>query len=396
MIKAMESNHVAQLNAMQNILIAMERNSANRFQPRKNNEKSQKRGPPQDQRPPNPLESTNMVNEEAPPFCRACEDFHEESTCPVFCQVNELGFPETSNFVGYSRRFDFINNVGKTHTITKDQLKQTKELSKQSKDLKVDNVTRLYGEKPTPEQILEMARFKGVTYQKRRNDNKSYQNIPKTLTPPTADLSVDLGSWIANAKVLVPVSELIKIPSQKEKLLKAIEGPNERSLVKYQGKTVEKPKDYPEDVLVVLHSMDWTKEDHPPFFVSLWINDLVLHNYMYDSRASSNIMTKNVMERLNLKTTRPYHNVCAMDSREIEIHGIIVNLQVKLAAHPDITFPMDILVIDVPDAWGMLLSRKWVATMGGCIQIDLSYATIPSPQNSSVRLLREKEKKVPC
>jgi hypothetical protein len=220
-------------------------------------------------------------------------------------------------------------------------------------------VTRLYGEKPTPEQILEMARYKGVTYQRKGNDNSStqQQNIPKAFTP-TEDLSLDLGNWISNAKVLVPVADLIKIPSQKDKLLKAIEGPNERSLGKY------KSKEHHEDAPVILHSMDWTREDHPPFFVSLKINDLLLHNCMYDSGASSNIITKNVMNMLNLKITRPYHNVCAMDSREVETHGIILNLQVKLAAYPNITFPMDILVIDVPDAWGMLLSRKWAATVG--------------------------------
>jgi hypothetical protein len=39
MIKAMESNHAAQLNAMQNKLIAMERSHCNRLQPRQNNEK---------------------------------------------------------------------------------------------------------------------------------------------------------------------------------------------------------------------------------------------------------------------------------------------------------------------------------------------------------------------
>jgi hypothetical protein len=112
------------------------------------------------------LETTNLVNEEAPPFCRACEDFHEESTCPIFCQINEQGLLKQATMLGYSRRSDFINNVGKTHTVTNDQWKQTKELSK-----KVDNVTKLYGEKPTPEQILEMARFKGVTYQKKGNDS---------------------------------------------------------------------------------------------------------------------------------------------------------------------------------------------------------------------------------
>jgi hypothetical protein len=56
----------------------------------------------------------------------------------------------------------------------------------------------------------------------------------------------------------------------------------------------------------------------------------------------------------------------AMDSREIETHGIIIDMPVKLAFHLDFTFKMDVLVIDVPAAWGMLLSRKWGAHMGGC------------------------------
>jgi len=60
-----------------------------------------------------------------------------------------------------------------------------------------------------------MEKYKGVTNQRKgnANSNQSYQNIPKSITPPNVNLSVDLGSWISNAKVLVPVLELIKIPS---------------------------------------------------------------------------------------------------------------------------------------------------------------------------------------
>ena len=92
---------------------------------------------------------------------------------------------------------------------------------------------------------------------------------------------------------------------------------------------------------------------------------------MLDSRASSNIMTKKVMEQLNLRVSRPYHNICAMDSKMIEVHGLIKGLQVHLAVFSDIMFEMDIVVIDVPDAWGMLLNRKAVADLGGNLQMDL-------------------------
>ena len=66
-------------------------------------------------------------------------------------------------------------------------------------------------------------------------------------------------------------------------------------------------------------------------------------------------MSFKVVNLLGFKTTQPYINVCAMDSREIRVCGIIKDLKVKLAAYLDITFLMDIVVIYVLDAWGMLL-----------------------------------------
>jgi hypothetical protein len=98
----------------------MERSQSNCFPPRGNGRQEwQKRGPPHDHRPPNQLEATNMVNHEAPPYCRTCEYFHEESTCPVFCQINEQGLPEMNNYVSHSIRSDYINNVNKPHPISK-------------------------------------------------------------------------------------------------------------------------------------------------------------------------------------------------------------------------------------------------------------------------------------
>ena len=54
---------------------------------------------------------------------------------------------------------------------------------------------------------------------------------------------------------------------------------------------------------------------------------------------------------------------------------------------------MDIVVIDVPDAWGMLISRKTGANLGGNIQMDLTYATTPTPERTYIRLNRELEMK---
>jgi len=114
---------------------------------------------------------------------------------------------------------------------------------------------------------------------------------------------------------------------------------------------------------------------------------------MLDQGSSSNVMTKRVMERLNLRISMPYHNVCAMDSREIEVHGLIKDLQVHLDVFLDISILMDVVVIDVPYTWGMLLSRKWATNLGGSLPTNFSYATIPTCDNTFVILNKEQEKK---
>jgi hypothetical protein len=97
---------------------------------------------------------------------------------------------------------------------------------------------------------------------------------------------------------------------------------------------------------------------HQPFFVSLVVGDLLLHTCMLVSRASTNVMSLTVMSRLGLKTTRPYINICAMYSREVKLHGLIKDLRVSLEVYQDISLLMDVVVIDVPDARGIVLYRK--------------------------------------
>ena len=51
---------------------------------------------------------------------------------------------------------------------------------------------------------------------------------------------------------------------------------------------------------------------------------------------------------------------------------------------------MDILVIDVPNKWGMFLSRKWDVDLGGSIQMDKTYAIVPLFEYTMVKLHSEK------
>ena len=68
----------------------------------------------------------------------------------------------------------------------------------------------------------------------------------------------------------------------------------------------KKQSNFNEDVPIILQSRDPNKEDHPAFYISLIAKNKLLHNCMLDSGASSNIMTKKVMEQMGNRMYAPW------------------------------------------------------------------------------------------
>ena len=69
--------------------------------------------------------------------------------------------------------------------------------------------------------------------------------------------------------------------------------------------------------------------------------------------------------------------MCGFESRAIPTHGVIENVEVCLGRYPERVIHMDIVVVDVLDVWGMLLSRKFASMLGGNLEMDLSFIELP-------------------
>jgi len=104
------------------------------------------------------------------------------------------------------------------------------------------------------------------------------------------------------------------------------------------------------------------------------------------------VMPLKVMNKLGLKINKPYRRICGIDSKKIKTIGLIQDLQVRFVQHPNMSLLMDVVVVDVLDAWGMLLSREWGAKLGGTLQLDLSSVTIPTARSTHLTLYKEPEK----
>ena len=77
------------------------------------------------------------------------------------------------------------------------------------------------------------------------------------------------------------------------------------------------------------------EDDVPPFYRSRRIHNLFLQNFMLDSGASHNLMTKMIMDNLGLDITRPYKDPYSFNSRKVRCLGMIKDLVVSLHQMPE-------------------------------------------------------------
>jgi hypothetical protein len=119
---------------------------------------------------------------------------------------------------------------------------------------------------------------------------------------------------------------------------------------------------------VILGPLIKHKDDSSPhFYTSLNIHDKVLHNCLMDSGASHNLMPKSVMVELGLEITKNYHDLYSFDSRKVKCLGVIKDMVVTLFQFPMKSILMDIVVVDFPPKFGILLSRSWIKRLGGTL-----------------------------
>jgi hypothetical protein len=188
---------------------------------------------------------------------------------------------------------------------------------------------------------------------------------------------------VQNIRILIPISELFKNEDFKRSLSKLLmpkplNHPSDSINLKDEKKTV-----------ILGPRVEDIDDSSPPFYTSLNIHDKVVHNCLKDSGASHNLMPKNAMEELGLEITKAYHALYSFDSRKVQCLGVIKDLVVTLFQLPMKSVVMDIMVVDVPPKFGMLLSRYWIKRLRGTLQMDLRYATISVFGGEHKRLYRE-------
>jgi len=103
-------------------------------------------------------------------------------------------------------------------------------------------------------------------------------------------------------------------------------------------------------------------------------------------------MPKAIMENLGLDITRKYHDLYSFDSGRVRCIRLIKDLVVSLDQILAKNVLVDVVVVDIPPQFNMILSKSWGGKLKGTLQLDFSYATIPDFVQLR-KLYREKKMK---
>lgn len=167
--------------------------------------------------------------------------------------------------------------------------------------------------------------------------------------------------------------ELIKLKHQQKLLLKELNAvptsPLPAVVVSQAAPGMGKPpstssdKVKPTDVVLI----GGRSNSHtPPFILTFEIFNKNLHDCLVYSRASSNIMPKTVCAKLNVLPQKYVFHIVQLDRTQVKVIGEINSVTIRLSSNPNVCQVIDILVVDIPKFYGLILNRVWSENLHCC------------------------------
>lgn len=115
------------------------------------------------------------------------------------------------------------------------------------------------------------------------------------------------------------------------------------------------------------------RDEPTPFLLLVRIFGKLIHNYLIDSGASSNIMPLIIFRRVEVTPLGSNKRVTQLDKVELSVIGELHNIHMQLASDPRMEHMVDISVVDVADTYGLILGQDWAQRLNGYMAIEFSH-----------------------
>ena len=108
----------------------------------------------------------------------------------------------------------------------------------------------------------------------------------------------------------------------------------------------------------------------PPFLLTFEVFNKNLHNCLVDLGASSNVIPLSICNKLNAVPLKSDKHVIQLDITQVKVMGELKDVMIRMATHPKFIQVIDIIVVDIPEAYGLLLSLYWPKKLNGYFNTD--------------------------
>ena len=106
---------------------------------------------------------------------------------------------------------------------------------------------------------------------------------------------------------------------------------------------------------------DRSNSHTPPFLLTYEIYNRNLHNCLIDSGASSNIMLTSVCSKLNIEPQKSAVHIVQLDRTKVQVLGETNSVTIRLSTDPRVVERIDIVIADIPEFYGLILSKLMLA-----------------------------------
>jgi ribonuclease HI len=220
----------------------------------------------------------------------------------------------------------------------------------------------------------------------------SFQKNPTNIhTQGAPKLDYNVVEDLKKMKANVSVMDMCRIPQQKDFLLQALKS-IETPITSTDQSEVPSPTDLTNKPSVNAFSLDKRGRPFvPPFLLTFEVFNRNLHNFLVDSGASSNVMPLSICKKLNATPLKSDKHVIQLDRTQVKVIGELKYVMIRMATHPKFVQVIDIIVVDIPEAYGLLLSRDWSEKLNGYFSTDWAHLWFPLKGHTNmIRIDRER------
>jgi ribonuclease HI len=134
-----------------------------------------------------------------------------------------------------------------------------------------------------------------------------------------------------------------------------------------------------------------TRKNVPPFLLTFEIFNRNVHNCMVDSGESSNVMPWSVCQKINAEVEPSTLKIIQLDRTNVKVIGELKNVLIRLSSNRKVHQIVDIIFVDIPEVYGLFLSRDWSEQLHGYFATDWSHLWIPeNDKPNKIRVNRER------